>query len=629
MQLTYFHPSGSHSARQANAPDSDRLAAIAALTRVNALTAIKRAGSGHIGSSFSSADLFTFLYERHLREGDLFFSSKGHDAPGQYAAMAAAGVMPIRDVLNLRRLDGLPGHPEVGFPGVVASTGSLGMGLSKARGMALAHRLKGGGGRIVVLLGDGELQEGQNYEAFRSIVNDGLPRIQVIVDANKIQSDKYVRCINDLGDIEAKIRAFGWDVRRCDGHDFAAMAEALAAFDATPETPHLLIADTVKGKGVSFMEAAPDDGDPSMVYRWHSGAPSDEAYERATVELLEAVSARFAELSLDPPSPSVADPAPAGGWSFVQPSTAQAMGEELVELGREHQELVVLDADLSDDCGLRPFEAAFPDRFFESGIAEQDMVSTAGALAGQGYLPLVASFASFLCARANEQIYNNACEGRRVIHLAQFSGILPAVAGYSHSSIRDIALTGHLPDALVVQPASAAQARSVIRWAVTEADCSVFIRSLIIPPPMVIDTPEFTGARIGVGSTLADGGDIALLAYSPVMLSQALQARDRLREHGVSARILATPWLNRVDEAWLSSAILPGKPLVVVEDHAPIGGLGDRVAATLGRMGAKVAHGGLHVFGVEGLPACGQPEEVLAHHGLDGASLCRRAQELL
>lgn len=632
MDLSYIDPTAFQSARQANAPLVERLAAIATMNRLNALTAIKRAGSGHIGSSFSSLDIFTLLYEQRLKADDVFFSSKGHDAPGQYAAMAAVGVLPIASVLMLRRLGGLPGHPEVGTPGVAASTGSLGMGLSKARGMALARRLKGEGGRIFVMLGDGELQEGQNYESFRSIVNDQLTQIKVVVDFNKIQSDKYVRCINDLGDIEAKLHAFGWGVRRVDGHDFDALGAAFEAMEADDSAPQILIADTIKGRGVSFMEAAPDDADPSMVYAWHSGAPKDPDYERATAELIERMRAEHDALALDAPAVAAAEPGVPSKLSPAPESVgapsatiAGAMGEELVAMAPGRPELVVLDADLADDCGLRGFENAFPERFFECGIAEQDMVSAAGALAGQGLTPVCASFASFLCARANEQIYNNTCEGRKIVYIGQYAGVLPGVAGYSHQSIRDIALMAQMDNTVVVQPGSAAEARAAIRWAVETAAESVYIRSLIIPKPSDLATAL---PPVGQGAELGAGEAATIIAYGPVMLNEALLARAALAEAGLSARVLAMPWLNCVDADWLFDALADG-PVVLLEDHSPIGGLGDRVAQAMAADPARAAGRRLFVYGVDGLPACGQPKETLAHHGLDAQSICEKVQAAL
>ena len=219
----------------------DDLGLIAYMCRANALVAVKRAGSGHLGSSFSALDIVAHLLWRELNvaelgwdhpDRDVFFSSKGHDVPGLYAALHALGVIPTDRLLRLRRLGGLDGHPDVGIPGIEANSGSLGMGLSKGRGLAWGKRFNGQGGRVLVMTGDGELQEGQNWEAFASAVHQGVGNLWAIVDRNELQSDRPTEEILALGDLEGKLRAFGWHVEICDGHDHAALATAFAAMRA-------------------------------------------------------------------------------------------------------------------------------------------------------------------------------------------------------------------------------------------------------------------------------------------------------------------------------------------------------------------------------------------------------------
>src|ERR1043165_5809575 len=200
-----------------------RVRAFAALARINTLGMIAGAWSGHIGTSFSSLEIMSWLCLNELRDldqgpaaCDVFFSSKGHDAPALYNVLIGLGLLPEEKLHQLRRLHGLPGHPHVETPYIQANTGSLGMGISKAKGMALANRLTGNRRRIFVLTGDGELQEGQFWESLASAAHLRLGEIVAIIDHNKIQSDTWVRKVNDLGDIEAKLRAFGWHVARCD-----------------------------------------------------------------------------------------------------------------------------------------------------------------------------------------------------------------------------------------------------------------------------------------------------------------------------------------------------------------------------------------------------------------------------
>src|SRR5438034_2053586 len=228
-----------------------RVEAYAALARINTLYMIARAWSGHIGTSFSSLEIMSWLFLNEIRDldkgpgaCDIFFSSKGHDAPALYSVLIGLGLLPEDKLHQLRRLGGLPGHPHVETPYIQANTGSLGMGISKAKGMALANRLAGTPRRIFVLTGDGELQEGQFWESLGSAANLELGEIVAIIDHNKIQSDTWVRKVSDLGDLEAKLRAFGWHVSRCDGHDVAAIERTFRSLDAITDRPKVVVADT-------------------------------------------------------------------------------------------------------------------------------------------------------------------------------------------------------------------------------------------------------------------------------------------------------------------------------------------------------------------------------------------------
>src|SRR5687767_3626221 len=224
--------------RAATLPAVVRAETFAALARVNVLYMIARAWSGHIGTSFSSLDIMSWLFLNEIRDldkgpaaCDIFFSSKGHDAPALYSVLIGLGLLPEEKLDHLRRLHGLPGHPHVETPFIQANTGSLGMGISKAKGMAIANRIAGVDQRLFVLTGDGELQEGQFWESLPSAAHRGLSEIVAIVDHNRIQSDTWVRRVNRLGDVEAKFEAFGWHVSRCDGHDVAALERTFRALD--------------------------------------------------------------------------------------------------------------------------------------------------------------------------------------------------------------------------------------------------------------------------------------------------------------------------------------------------------------------------------------------------------------
>ena len=381
----------------------------AALCRINTLYMIARAGSGHIGSSFSSMEIMSWLQLNELRtpeDGDatsprdIFFSSKGHDAPGLYNTWIGKGKLDFDLIHQLRRINGLPGHPDISTPNVVANTGSLGMGVSKAKGMIVANRLLKQPGNVYVLTGDGELQEGQFWESLISAANHNLHELTVIIDHNKLQSDTLVSKVSDLGDLEAKLLAFGWHVSRCDGNDLAAFSQTIAATKSITDKPKAIIADTIKGKGVSFMEHTSIDSDIEF-YKFHSGAPSDEAYVKAAQELIESANALLANISKADRLELESITRPAVDVPENLQRLVAAYSNALLEQARKNSKIVALDADLVLDTGLIPFQEEFPDRFIECGIAEQDMVSQAGGMALNGLLPVVHSFACFLSSRPN------------------------------------------------------------------------------------------------------------------------------------------------------------------------------------------------------------------------------------
>lgn len=627
----------------------DKLSLLANMCRLNALTVVKRAGSGHLGSSFSSMEIMVLLYFQLMNvktkgvkdpDRDIFFSSKGHDVPALYSILYALGILPEEKFINLRRIVGVEGHPDVATVGMEVCSGSLGMGISKAHGMTWAKKYNNKGGRLFVLTGDGELQEGQNYEALQNIAHKKTRGITVIVDHNKVQSDRYVKEILDLGDIQKKFQSFGWRIERCNGNDVSALIDSFGKLESEKDSPRLLIADTIKGCGVSFMEHI--NAMPGGSYPWHSGAPKDDDYVKAVAELIEKIMSslsrnRLGMLSVkNLPLPPAYNPAYSlegepvslkmpvekiskSGSEFV----AASFGEALLEIAQKRKDIVVLDADLAADCRVRAFELKYPERFIECGIAEQDMVSMAGGLARQGLLPVVNSFASFLASRANEQIYNNACEKTKIIYACHYAGVIPAGPGKSHQSIRDISLLGALPNMEIIQPCNAEEAGMMLNYAVNDANDNVALRLIIGPSPRRISLPQGYVLERGKGVVLKEGRDAVIFAYGPVMLHEALLASEILEARSFGLKIINMPWLNRIDKAWLADVVAGYKTVFVQEDHSPVGGLGDRILEKMNETGLIQQHQ-LHKFAVEGYPVHGTPWEALAYHGLDGQSIANR-----
>lgn len=593
----------------------------AQMARYNTLYMVARAGSGHLGSSFSSLDLVSWLYLDRLREGDRYYSSKGHDAPGLYAVLTALGVQPFDWVHKLRRLDGLPGHPVVEIPGMETNTGSLGMGVSKAKGFFAADDLQGRAkGNIYVMTGDGELQEGQFWESLFSAGRLRNGRLTVIVDHNKIQSDTYVADVNDLGDLEAKFRAFGFECRRCDGNDIAAFARAVSE-PTVDGRPLAIVADTIKGRGVAFMEHTAMGAD-EVYYRYHSGAPSPDDYRAASRELFDDIVRRCDEAGLPAPKPHPVDfdpiTPPASPKRMIPAYTEALMGQAAADA-----RIVALDADLVLDTGLIPFKDTYPNRFFECGISEMDMVSQAGTMALGGLLPVVHSFSCFLTTRPVEQIFNNWSERTKVVYVGSLAGVLPAGPGHSHQSVHDLTTMAGLPGFAVVEPFAADQIAPLLDWAFNAHDGSSYMRLTSVPYTHRDELAGCDAVVPGRGHVLRAGTDVTIVTTNAILTAEVLAAADILAERGIAAQVVATPWINLTDAKWYKQTLSATAPLVTVENHFVDHGFGAHLITRLAESGA-LPGGGVTRIGLTELPASGRNDEVLRHHRLDAASLADR-----
>jgi len=629
VELTYVAYEEFKRTRELDCSNVERTRLFATLSRINTLYMIMQAGSGHIGSSFSAMDIVSWLYlnEMELAEdpnadGDIYFSSKGHDAPGYYSVLLGLGRLDFSLIHELRRLNGLPGHPDVEVPGVQANTGSLGMGISKAKGMVLAHRLQNKKAKVYVLTGDGELQEGQFWESLASAVHLGMSEITVIIDHNKIQSDTWVSLVNDLGDLEAKLKAFGWYVTRCDGNDVQAVSDCLEECKKISDRPQIIIADTLKGQGVPFMAdtAMLDEGE---LYQFHSGAPAAEDYVRACEELIENANGQLRSLGVEKLKLEHADLRPRAVVDDPQRLIA-AYSRALVSQGRNNPALVVLDADLVLDCGLIPFREKFPERFIECGIAEMDMLSMASGLALRGMLPVVHSFACFLSTRPNEHFYNNATEKTKIIYVGSLAGLLPGGPGHSHQSVRDISILSSVPDLVLIEPCTETEVEMALDYSVNETSSSVYLRLVSIPYDVPFQLPENYRLEYGKGVVLTEGDDAVMFSYGPVMLTQAVKAAELLKEeHGLGLRVINLPWLNHVDADWLRSSVKDFKFIFTLDDHFEKGGQGEMLACSLSEQN-EATNFQLSRFGINKIPACGQNDEVLREHGMDAKGVADR-----
>ena len=594
---------------------------LADICRLNALFMIAKAGSGHIGSSFSSMDIMTSimydcLFDNRLDKKTIFFSSKGHDTPALYSNLMAFKQLDFDFIHGLRTLSGLPGHPDVATKGIFTNTGSLGMGVSKAKGFITANRIFGNSTKVFVLTGDGELQEGQFWESLLSAVNNKMDELTIIVDHNKLQSDTLVSQVSDLGNLQSKFESFGFFVHRCNGNSIEEIDNAIHNVKSPTGQPRAIIADTIKGKGVSFMEHTSIDSDVEL-YKYHSGAPDSDSYFLALDELKEKINKKLESNSMSDLKTVTETRSELPNIQDNKVKLVSAYTEALLNEAKNNTKIMALDADLVLDTGLIPFQKNFPDRFIECGIAEQDMVSQAGTIALSGLLPIVHSFACFLTARPMEQIYNNASEKSKIIYIGTLAGLIPAGPGHSHQGVRDIATMGSVSGMTVIEPSNPLQVKDALEWAVKENDSSTYIRLCSVP----VDVNDFNQPlpQMGYGQYCREGDDGIIFTYGPIMLKNAISASDELKNNGKNIAVINLPWLNKINLSWLESVMHNQTNVLVCDNHYVIGGLSDRIAESLLRI--NTAQINFKTLGVKGIPVCGSPDEVLNHHEIDTESI--------
>ena len=514
----------------------EQLKGVANDLRIDIVRSIGEAGSGHPGGSLSSADIMTALYFGGVLkhdpanptnpDRDRFILAKGHAAPALYATLAHAGYFPREELMKLRKLGAmLQGHPDSNLvPGVEVSTGSLGQGLSIACGLAAGLKLNDDTHAVFALLGDGECQEGQVWEAAMFAAHNKLDNLMAIVDRNGLQIDGCTSDVCDLGDLGAKFAAFGWDTAEVDGHDIAALIDLLNQVKADRSgKPHAIIAHTVKGKGVSFMEGEAG---------WHGKAPNAEQLAVALADLgFHGCFARARGESLS----RLGEPPPSRHRAAVRVSrrggskegTRAAYGVTLAELADEGMPIVAVDADLSGSTTtqeVRRCQARIRGRLFNAGIAEQNMVDVAAGLSLAGNVAFTGSFAVFGTGRAYDQIRNTVCYSKLNVKIAPtHAGISVGPDGGSHQMLEDIALMRGLPNMRVLVPADYAAAHAALRIA-AETPGPVYIRMGRASVPCVY-ADGMSASRSARAYVLREGSDVSIVACG-VEVEQAMNAAD-------------------------------------------------------------------------------------------------------
>lgn len=599
--------------------------------RVDCIRSSTQAGSGHPTSGMSAADLMATLLFRHLRydwehprsdSNDHLLFSKGHASPLLYAMFKAAGCITDEELLTYRKFGSrLQGHPTPAIPWVDVATGSLGQGLPIGVGIALAgKRLEHADYRVWVLCGDSELAEGSMWEAIDKASFYGLANLVAILDVNRLGQRGPTEYEWDVDVYRTRVEAFGCRAFVIDGHDLNAIDDAYE--QATKETtrPSVIIAKTVKGKG--FHEIEDDE-------TWHGKALPIEMAERAIAEL---GGARDLRVPGRPRAPFVEKRREASDFEAVNlptfekgksVATRQAFGKALEAMGAIG-DVVVLDGEVSNSTHTGDFAKAYPDRFFQMYIAEQQLVAAAVGMSVRGYRPFLATFSAFL-SRAYDFLRMAAVSQANLRVCGSHAGVEIGQDGPSQMGLEDIAAMRAVHGSTVLYPSDATSTAALVR-AMAEQGGVVYLRTTRGKYPVLYAQDEpfpIGGAKLLRAS---DDDDIALIGAG-VTVHQCLAAAEELADDGISARVIDLYSVKPVDTALLRQAVqVTGGRLVVAEDHYPEGGIGSAVleALALEERPPRMAH-----CAVRKLPSSGTPEELMDDAGISARHIANAAREMV
>lgn len=620
----------------------DTVAELAAQLRVDSIRSSTNAGSGHPTSSMSAADLLAVLVSRHLRydwdrpdldSNDHLIFSKGHASPLLYATYRAVGVVSEDELMSRYRRFGsrLEGHPTPALPWVDVATGSLGQGLPDGVGIALAGKyLDRLDYTVWVLCGDSELAEGSMWEALDKASYYKLGNLVALVDVNRLGQRGETDLGWNLDAYAARAAAFGARVEVVDGHDLNQIDQALGTAGGT-EQPLVVLAKTIKGKGFAEVEDSPD---------WHGKPLPPNMAERAIAELGgERHLTVRGPLSRENRLP--ATELPAGGASRPRPTqpvstdepawhlgdrvaTRKAYGDALVALGARDDRVVALDGEVSNSTYAVEFADAFPDRFFEMFIAEQQLVAAATGLSVRGYKPFASTFAAFL-TRAFDFIRMGAVSGLGVRLVGSHAGVEIGADGPSQMALEDLAMMQAVHGSTVLYPSDATGTAALVAT-IAETNGISYLRTTRGAYPVLYDAQETF--PVGGSKTLRSSDrDAVTLIGAGVTLHEALAAADHLSQDGIAARVIDCYSIKPIDDAAIAAAATAtsGK-IVVAEDHHPEGGLGAAVLASLARSGLSAA--AVKHLAVRGMPGSGTGSELLAWAGIDAAGIATAARDL-
>ena len=595
---------------------------IATRLRIDSLRSTSEAGSGHPSTCCSAAEIVAALFFDEMRydpgdpqnpDNDRFVLSKGHAAPILYAAWAEAGLLKRDDLLTLRRLESdLEGHPTPRLPFADVATGSLGQGLCAGIGIALNARRIGSDYRTYVLMGDGETAEGSVWEAANVAAFDKLDSLCGVTDVNALGQSGPTQWQHDVDALAARWRAFGWNALVVDGHNLTDILGAFGNARQAGGRPTMILAKTLKGKGVSLMEGK--NG-------WHGkalkkGGELDAALAELGAQLVPEDS------PAPPPQPrktstgaarrTPAAPGTIGATAYKvgdSVATREAYGAAIARLAATDDRIVALDADVKNSTFSEKFEQQHPERFYQTFIAEQAMIGAAMGLASRGAIPFPSTFAAFL-TRAYDFIRMAAISNLNIKMAGSHAGVSIGEDGPSQMALEDLAMMRAQPNLAVLYPCDGVSTERLVERAAYHQG-PVYMRTSR-PKTPVIYGPDESFEVGGLKVLRQSGTDVATIVAAGVTVFEALKAHEELGKQGVAVRVIDLYSLQPIDAAALVRCARDTKGrMVTVEDHYASGGIGDAVAAAIASEGFTV-----HRLAVREIPRSGTPDQLLDRYGI-------------
>ena len=608
--------------------DLGKLEKIAKLIRYFIISSTTHAGSGHPTSSLSATDLMTaLLFDSFFRfdldhpehpNNDRLIFSKGHASPLFYALWAAAGKITEKELMTMRKFGSpLEGHPTVTFKYTEAATGSLGQGLSVGLGMALnAKYIDKLPYRTYVLLGDSEMSEGSQWEAMQIAAHYKLDNLVGIIDVNRLGQRGETMYGHNMNAYKKRISSFGWKTIGIDGHSFSEIINAYKNAIRVKNKPVMIIARTIKGKGVSFLEDK--DG-------WHGKAPKEEEAERALQELGFVDTSIRGEIS-KPKDLRPTNPVPVKSSEISYPfdklvATRRAYGNALARIFPAFPGIVVLDAEVSNSTYSEIFKEKYPERFFEMYIAEQNMVGAALGLSRRGKIPFISTFAAFF-TRAFDQIRMSQYSDPNVKLTGSHAGVSIGEDGPSQMGLEDIAMFRAILNSVVLYPSDAVSTEKLVEEAAKQHGM-VYMRTTRKNTPILYKNDE--EFHIGGCKVLRkSNNDRVTVIAAGITLHEALNAHEELKKEGIFIRIIDLYSIKPIDKKTIHEAAYNTQAIITVEDHFAEGGLGEAVRSIIGSVAVPV-----HCLSVTKMPRSGKPEELLDYEQISKNAIIKTIKELL